>query len=66
MLPVHCDVTKEDDIEAMVQAAVDEFGRLDVMLNVAGIADGARITDITQEQLRAAPCGSTSTACCSA
>ena len=49
VLPVHCDVTKEDDIQAMVQAAVEEFGRLDVMLNVAGIADGARITDITQE-----------------
>ena len=49
VLPVHCDVTSEDDIEAMVRAAVDEFGRLDVMLNVAGIADGARITDITQE-----------------
>jgi NAD(P)-dependent dehydrogenase (short-subunit alcohol dehydrogenase family) len=33
----------------MVRAAVEEFGRLDVMLNVAGIADGARIIDITQE-----------------
>jgi NAD(P)-dependent dehydrogenase (short-subunit alcohol dehydrogenase family) len=49
VLPVHCDVSKEADIEAMVQAAVEEFGRLDAMLNVAGIADGARITDITQE-----------------
>lgn len=49
VLPVHCDVTSEADIEAAVQAAVDEFGRLDTMLNVAGIADGARITDITQE-----------------
>jgi len=49
VLPVHCDVTKERDIEAMVAAAVEEFGRLDAMLNVAGIADGARITDITQE-----------------
>lgn len=49
VLPVHCDVTREDDIEAAVRAAVEEFGRLDAMLNVAGIADGARITDITQE-----------------
>jgi NAD(P)-dependent dehydrogenase (short-subunit alcohol dehydrogenase family) len=49
VVPVHCDVTQETDIEAMVRAAVEEFGRLDVMLNVAGIADGARIIDITQE-----------------
>ena len=39
MLPVHCDVTKEADVEAMMRAAVDEFGRLDAVLNVAGIAD---------------------------
>jgi NAD(P)-dependent dehydrogenase (short-subunit alcohol dehydrogenase family) len=49
VLPVHCDVTKEADIEAMVRAAVDEFGRLDVMLNVAGIAEGVMVTDITEE-----------------
>ena len=41
VLPVHCDVTKEADVEAMMRAAVDEFGRLDAVLNVAGIADAA-------------------------
>jgi NAD(P)-dependent dehydrogenase (short-subunit alcohol dehydrogenase family) len=49
VVPVHCDVTDEADLEAMVATAVDTFGRLDVMLNVAGIAEGLRITDITQE-----------------
>ena len=39
VLPVHCDVTKEADVEAMIRAAVDEFGRLDVVCNVAGIAE---------------------------
>ncbi|MEL7046637.1 MAG: glucose 1-dehydrogenase, partial [Pseudomonadota bacterium] len=33
----HCDVTKEDDVEALVNAAVDSFGRIDVMFNNAGI-----------------------------
>lgn len=49
VLPVHCDVTKEADIEAMVHAAVDEFGQLDAMLNVAGLPIPERVADITEE-----------------
>jgi len=47
VLPVHCDVTQEADVEAMIQAAVDEFGRVDAVLNVAGIADGFLVRDLT-------------------
>jgi NAD(P)-dependent dehydrogenase (short-subunit alcohol dehydrogenase family) len=50
VLPVHCDVTKEADVEAAMRAAVEEFGRLDAVLNVAGIADGIMLTDVTMEQ----------------
>jgi NAD(P)-dependent dehydrogenase (short-subunit alcohol dehydrogenase family) len=50
VFPVHCDVTRETDIEAMVGTAVEEFGRLDIMLNVAGISDPQLIVDVTQEQ----------------
>ena len=49
VLPVHCDVTNEADVEAMMRAAVEEFGRLDVVCNVAGIADAAMIADVTPE-----------------
>jgi len=49
VLPIHCDVTTEDDVEAAVRAAVDEFGRLDAVLNVAGIAEGVMLTDVTME-----------------
>jgi NAD(P)-dependent dehydrogenase (short-subunit alcohol dehydrogenase family) len=49
VLPVHCDVTNEGDVEALVRAAVEEFGALDVMLNVAGLADAMMITDVTAE-----------------
>jgi NAD(P)-dependent dehydrogenase (short-subunit alcohol dehydrogenase family) len=49
VLPVHCDVTEESDVEAMVRAAVEEFGRVDAVLNVAGIADAAMISDVTME-----------------
>jgi NAD(P)-dependent dehydrogenase (short-subunit alcohol dehydrogenase family) len=47
VLPVHCDVTAEADVEALMQAAIDEFGRVDVVCNVAGIADAALIADVT-------------------
>jgi NAD(P)-dependent dehydrogenase (short-subunit alcohol dehydrogenase family) len=50
VLPVHCDVTSEADIEATMRAAVEEFGRLDAVLNVAGIADGIMLADVTMEQ----------------
>ena len=49
VLPVHCDVTNEADVEAMMRAAVEEFGRLDAVLNVAGIADGVMLADVTME-----------------
>jgi len=50
VLPFHCDVTKEADVEAMMRAALDEFGRLDAVLNVAGIAEGVMLTDVTMDQ----------------
>jgi NAD(P)-dependent dehydrogenase (short-subunit alcohol dehydrogenase family) len=46
---VHCDVTKEADIEAAVRAATEEHGRFDAMLNVAGIAEGVLTKDVTQD-----------------
>lgn len=33
----HCDVTREDDIIAMIDSAVSKYGRLDVLFNNAGI-----------------------------
>jgi NAD(P)-dependent dehydrogenase (short-subunit alcohol dehydrogenase family) len=49
VLPVHCDVTKEADVEAMIAAAVEQFGRVDAVLNVAGIADGCMLGDLPMD-----------------
>ncbi|KAK4765964.1 hypothetical protein SAY87_007606 [Trapa incisa] len=34
---VHCDVTREEDVENAVNAAVSRYGKLDIMYNNAGI-----------------------------
>lgn len=51
---VHCDVTSEDDVAALVDAAVSHFGTLDIMMNNAGIV-GARgpIAQLDADQWRA-------------
>jgi NAD(P)-dependent dehydrogenase (short-subunit alcohol dehydrogenase family) len=46
VVPMHCDVSNEDDVAAAVDAAVSQFGRLDVMLNVAGIGLGSPIDSV--------------------
>ncbi|XP_062173147.1 borneol dehydrogenase, mitochondrial-like [Alnus glutinosa] len=44
---VHCDVTKEKDVENAVNLAVSKFGKLDIMFNNAGIGGVAK-TDIRE------------------
>ncbi len=44
---VHCNVTSEDDVAALVDAAVGEFGQLDVMYNNAGIVGAVGPVDTT-------------------
>jgi NAD(P)-dependent dehydrogenase (short-subunit alcohol dehydrogenase family) len=45
-----CDVTKEDQVEAMFVAATDAFGRVDAVLNVAGLASGGMLADAPLEE----------------
>ncbi len=49
VIPLHCDVTKEADVEALISKAATAFGRVDAVLNVAGIGAGGLIADITME-----------------
>jgi NAD(P)-dependent dehydrogenase (short-subunit alcohol dehydrogenase family) len=49
VVPVHCDVTREADVEALFRAAIEAFGRVDAVLNVAGIAGAAMLADVTAE-----------------
>jgi NAD(P)-dependent dehydrogenase (short-subunit alcohol dehydrogenase family) len=47
--PFHCDVTDEAQVEAMFAAALETFGRVDAVLNVAGIADAQPLADVTMD-----------------
>lgn len=50
-LAVACDITKTEQVEAAVKAALDKFGRIDILINNAGTGGVAPAEDITDEVL---------------
>lgn len=47
VVPFRCDVTAEGDVAAMFVAAREAFGRVDAVLNVAGIASAGMLKDVS-------------------
>ena len=47
---VLCNVTKEDEVQAMFDAAIEKMGHVDVLMNNAGLGGYAKIVDMTDEQ----------------
>ena len=43
---VHCDVAKDDDLKALIGKAISHFGRIDVLVNNAGVIAGGRLDEI--------------------
>jgi glucose 1-dehydrogenase len=49
-IPVQCDVSKEDQVVAMFQKTIKEFGTVDILINNAGLQKDAEIDQMTLEQ----------------
>jgi 3-oxoacyl-[acyl-carrier protein] reductase len=49
-LAIACDVTDEDQVQALFRGAVDHHGRIDVVVNNAGLGGTAELVDMTDEQ----------------
>ncbi len=45
-----CDVTREEEVRALVKAAVSALGRIDVLVNNAGLGGFAKVVEMTDEQ----------------
>jgi 3-oxoacyl-[acyl-carrier protein] reductase len=45
------DVTSKVDVDSLVSRAVSEFGRLDSMCNIAGIASDGMLADVTEQDV---------------
>jgi len=49
-VPFTVDVTDESQVQAMFAAAVDAFGKVDAVLNVAGIAAGGALAELVLDE----------------
>ena len=47
---LRCDVTSEDDVQALLGAALDELGHVDVWMNNAGLGGNGLVTELADEQ----------------
>lgn len=52
-LPFHCDVTRSDEVDDLLENAVARLGQLDVMVNNVGDSVAALLKDVTDAQWHA-------------
>ncbi len=50
ILPIKCDVTSTDDINAAAKSAENEFGRVDILVNCAGSSKDKGVLDMQDDE----------------
>lgn len=50
ILPFRADISDESDVKAMFRAAKESFRKVDILVNIAGLARSAKIQDISLEK----------------
>lgn len=49
-IAVKCDVTKKQEVEKMVKDTLDKFGKIDILINNAGIAEFKAFLEMTEKE----------------
>jgi gluconate 5-dehydrogenase len=49
-LPVRCDVTDTESVNAAAETVIKEFGKVDILINCAGSAKNAGVANMTDEE----------------
>ena len=49
-IAIKCDVSKKAEVDGMIRKTVDEFGKVDVLVNNAGICQFKPFLDLTEEE----------------
>ncbi|NMA52650.1 MAG: SDR family NAD(P)-dependent oxidoreductase, partial [Peptococcaceae bacterium] len=49
-LPVQCDVTDTDSVNKAAEAAIKEYGKVDILVNCAGSSKNAGVLNMTDEE----------------
>lgn len=49
-LPIQVDVSQSPSVQNMVKVTIENYGRIDVLFNNAGISPSGRVTDISEQE----------------
>ncbi|MEK7104113.1 MAG: SDR family NAD(P)-dependent oxidoreductase [Patescibacteria group bacterium] len=47
---IKCDISKKDEVEAMVEKTIKEFGKIDILVNNAGVCQFGSFLDLTEQE----------------
>ncbi|MCH5584294.1 SDR family NAD(P)-dependent oxidoreductase [Shimazuella sp. AN120528] len=50
ILPIACDITKQNQVKDVIEQAIAKWGKLDILVNNAGVGHFAPVDELTEEQ----------------